>query len=559
MRILAVIPARGGSKGIPRKNVRLMNGKPLIYYAIHNALECRDITDLVVTSDDDEIKRIAQLFGAGVINRDPELARDATTLDPVIYDAVLQAEREHECRYDVVITLQPTSPLLKEETLSDAVRSFLTGNSDTYISAVNDPHLAWGEEYGSFFPLYEERKNRQQLPAHYRETGAFVISNRSDITPDTRFGERISVYAVPEDEAVDIDTPDDWSLCEARLKKKKIVLRTDGFRLIGMGHVYRCISLAQALLGHECVLVLTEPADGPEDRNTADGIMKVKMSHQNYRTVKDDTEFFAYIEETKPDIVVNDRLDTEAEYIRKIKKLVKRVVTIEDLGSGISEADAVINALYSKGEAGRNCFYGEKYICLRDEFLMLQDVRSRMKSEQEREPLQEILVLFGGADPSDLTGRLYKLAGTLSSLRAVHFTFITGPAYHCEEHGIVSDAERRIDVIQNVGRISDYMLRADIAVTSQGRTVYELAAAQVPSVVLAQNTREQLHEFAGMENGFLNLGLGSEVSDETLFSTLTWLLDTQGIREEMRALQRKHDLTGGIRRVTQIILGDTLE
>ena len=83
-KVLAVIPARGGSKGIPRKNVRLMNGKPLLYYAIRNALECELITDVAVTSDDEEIKRIAGIYGASVINRDASLAKDHVTLDPVI-------------------------------------------------------------------------------------------------------------------------------------------------------------------------------------------------------------------------------------------------------------------------------------------------------------------------------------------------------------------------------------------------------------------------------------------------------------------------------------------
>lgn len=92
MKILAVIPARGGLKGIPRKNVRIMAGKPLIYYAIHNAISSKYITDVVVTTDDEEIKQISLMQGASVIDRPSELAGDSVVLDPVVYHAMYTAE-----------------------------------------------------------------------------------------------------------------------------------------------------------------------------------------------------------------------------------------------------------------------------------------------------------------------------------------------------------------------------------------------------------------------------------------------------------------------------------
>jgi len=88
MEVLAVIPARGGSKGIPRKNIRLLNGKPLIYYQIKNALESKYINDIVVTSDDEDILDYASNFDVYLRKRPPELAKDDITLDPVVYDAV---------------------------------------------------------------------------------------------------------------------------------------------------------------------------------------------------------------------------------------------------------------------------------------------------------------------------------------------------------------------------------------------------------------------------------------------------------------------------------------
>ena len=154
--VLAVIPARGGSKGIPRKNVRLMNGKPLIYYAIHNAKNCPSIDDVVVSSDDEEILKIASSYGVETMTRDSELAKDAVTLDPVIYDAVCTMEKKKGIQYDVVITLQVTSPLLSSDTLDKALESFLASSDDTYISVVNKPHLSWTKKDGCYVPNYEK-------------------------------------------------------------------------------------------------------------------------------------------------------------------------------------------------------------------------------------------------------------------------------------------------------------------------------------------------------------------------------------------------------------------
>lgn len=112
MRVLAVIPARGGSKGIPKKNIRLMDGKPLISYAIDTARKSRYVTDVFVTTDSMEIADVARGCGAQVIERGADLSADFVTLDPVVYHAKRQAEQRLGVVFDVVITMQPTSPLL---------------------------------------------------------------------------------------------------------------------------------------------------------------------------------------------------------------------------------------------------------------------------------------------------------------------------------------------------------------------------------------------------------------------------------------------------------------
>lgn len=547
MEILAVIPARGGSKGIPRKNVRLIGGKPLIYYAIHNAQQCGLITDVAVSSDDEEILTIAENYHAVALNRSSALAQDAVTLDPVIFDAVEQMEKRKNKRYDIVITLQPTSPVLRCETLTAAVREFIDRDADTYISATNKPHLSWSkDEEGRFFPLYKERLNRQQLPPNYLEAGAFLITRRKNVTPNSRLGKSISVYELPESEAIDIDSPADWIVCESILGKKRIVLRADGYKQIGMGHIYHCLTLAYNLVGHEIMFVSRS--------DCAEGIQKIKDSFMPLTIVRDDQEFFRFLKEYQPDIVVNDCLDTSVEYMKTLKQLCKRIVTIEDMGEGTRYADVVINALYAGKENPEHChvYSGEKYICLRDEFLISEP-------KPFSPEVKTVLSLFGGTDPSNMTSVIYQLAGKMhQKYRDVRFIFLAGIGYNCEKNGIVTKAEENIFVVKDAKYVSAYMRQADLAFTSQGRTVYEFAAMGVPAIVLAQNEREQLHTFAQMNNGFLNLGLGKDVRQETIERSFEFLMNTPQLRSEMRALMlaRGQELKNGVHREVKLILGE---
>ena len=124
MNILVIIPARGGSKGIPRKNLRSLCGKPLIYYSIKNALSSRFKPDVYVSSEDNEILSIAKKLGAKTIQRENRDSEDVTTLDPVIYKGWQKAEISERKIYDIVVTLQPTSPIRLPGTLDQCLAEY---------------------------------------------------------------------------------------------------------------------------------------------------------------------------------------------------------------------------------------------------------------------------------------------------------------------------------------------------------------------------------------------------------------------------------------------------
>ena len=228
-------------------------------------------------------------------------------------------------------------------------------------------------------------------------------------------------------------------------------------------------------------------------------------------------------------------------------------MTIEDIGSGASCADASINALYIEKDAGRHIYSGYRYVCLREEF-----------QTEEPKPfspdVRTIIVMFGGTDPSNLNQKTYQSILHFSKkYQGIRFDFITGIGYDNKKKGVVTCEEKNIYVHPNVSRVSYFMKHADLAITSQGRTIFELAAMGVPAIVLSQNEREQTHRFAQMENGFINLGIGREVDKTMIENTLDWLIHTPSVRENMHELLLRYPLREGVERVKSIILGEGME
>ncbi len=543
IKILSIIPARGGSKGIPKKNIRVMAGKPLISYSILNAKKSKYITDVVISTDDEEIEKISKIYGAQILYRPEELAQDSITLDPVIYHAVNEIERKNKKKYDLVITMQPTSPLLTTNTLDLAIEYFLQNSFDSVLSAVNKPHLSWGDLDGKTIPLYKQRLNRQYLPKHYSETGAFFISKRECIKENSRLGKNVSIFEVPEIECVDIDTPQDWWVAEKELTKKNIIIKVEGYNEIGTGHIFRGLKLAYNLIDHNVHFVISEKSDI--------GIQKLEESYFPFFIIKNDDEIVDIIKKFNCDILINDMLNTSEDYIRKCKSTGVRVINFEDLGEGAKLADAVINDLYEKQNDFTNYYWGSDYYLIKDEFLYAQP--SEYKDE-----VKEIFVSFGGTDPNNLTQKVFNCINQVNNHKNIKFTFILGMGYKSAEKLIKLNKNKNVEIIKNVKNMSDYMKKADIAICSQGRTMLELASMAVPTILLAQNQREQNHEFGYINNGFLNLGLGSKTEEKTIIKTLNWLIDTTQIRKQIREHMLKKDLRNGLERVKKIILDESM-
>lgn len=534
-RALIVIPARGGSKGIPRKNLRLLAGRPLLAHTIEIAKKIAISSLIVVTSDDEEILSIAEEHGIMTRQRGSDLAGDQVTLDPVVFDAYQNMSGHYDFEY--VVTLQPTSPLLRIASFERALRKLDDDPSiDCVISVVPSRHLSWRRERDRFVPNYEERVNRQAIRPVYVETGAFVIRRaRTYSNVLDRVAGRVVPYEVDAAEAVDIDSHADWVLAEYYLNRRNVLFVVAGSPTLGLGHVYRAMLVAEQLPHHR-VGFLT-PADSEL------GYTSIRDRHFDVHQQPLDQNLLEAVCDLQPDVVINDMLDTQSDYVRSLKDRGCVVINFEDLGSGAQYADLVINALYPERVSLANHYFGPAYFCARDEF-------RRHSQVTIRDTVEDVLVTFGGADPSGLTEKTIDAVQEVCAARGIRLTAILGLGY---EGPLRYERRPGVTILHNVKNMANRMAAADVAITSAGRTVYELACLGVPSIVLAQNQRELSHVFANAANGFANLGLGSGVPPDEIARTLVTIVEDLATRRTMQERMVSHGTRDGIERVMALI------
>lgn len=211
-----MIPARGGSKGIPRKNLAPLGGKPLLAWTLEVARESGALTRLVVSTDDEEIARLAEAYGAEVLLRPAELAADDTPMVDVVRHAVAAVGH---C--DVVVVLQPTSPFRRPHHVDEAVRLLADTGADAVVSVVEVPHQFRPE---SLMDIVDGRlvargsaRSRQDKPVVYARNGPAVLVRRADRLLDDLYEGDCRPYLMSLRESVDVDGLADLELAERLL------------------------------------------------------------------------------------------------------------------------------------------------------------------------------------------------------------------------------------------------------------------------------------------------------------------------------------------------------
>lgn len=227
--VLGLICARGGSKGVPGKNIKEFCGKPLIAWAIECAKACPEITDVVVSTDDEEIAKAAKAFGADVpFIRPPELARDNTKqIDAIVH--ALSFLKDQGRHYKYLALVQPTCPLRVMDDLSGAIKLMEKNDADTVITVTEEEGVYLSTLYNRendgavqrMFPADASGTIRQDFNPIYHRCGvAYILKADYILEKGELYGDRVYAHVVPRERAYDIDSMFDWDLCEWLMQKR---------------------------------------------------------------------------------------------------------------------------------------------------------------------------------------------------------------------------------------------------------------------------------------------------------------------------------------------------
>ncbi len=227
-KITAVITARGGSKGVTKKNNKNLNGKPVLWYSLSSCLKSKLLTHTIVTSDDDEILEVARSIGGEkiLVKRPKELAEDNSPSIGAIQHAVHEIEKRDSIKFDYVVLIQPTTPFILPADIDECIKIAIKKKADTVVSVyeVNDSHpvkMKKIEKNGKLVPYVESLGEtvfrRQDLPSAYKRNGGIYVNTREVVMDKNSYHGTIGVcypYVMPALCSVDINDMVDFYLCE---------------------------------------------------------------------------------------------------------------------------------------------------------------------------------------------------------------------------------------------------------------------------------------------------------------------------------------------------------
>jgi spore coat polysaccharide biosynthesis predicted glycosyltransferase SpsG/CMP-N-acetylneuraminic acid synthetase len=529
-----VIPAVKKNVAFPDDLVKKLAGVSLIQRAINIAVKAFGQSHVYVLTDSEEIDLVCRR------NNVTCLYDRTLRLDPENYFDSLKPHILPLMEYwQDIMVLSPYIPLVRVSELQDAYRYYHNRKAELLVPVNRGlvrPYAPWPRQVGNILHYGSEQE-------FATESSSFSIFSSDLLCKMPEHLVELTAYPL-NGRIIEIRSYEDWWLCEKLLNRRRIVFRIMGHKTVGMGHIYRCLTLAHEIADHEIRFVC----------DIESSVAASKLAGYDYWLgVYDPKEIVDAIIALEPDLVINDILDTDAEYIRRLKNNGIKVVNFEDLGSGATEADLTINDLFdeplfiNKG----NILWGNQWFFVRDEF-------TDAKPHRFKKEVSRILIAFGGTDPNDLTRKILHTALPYCAKRGIAIDVVTGEGYgHIEEleKEIAGIKKPEVSYTFATGIISDIMEKTEIAISSNGRTVYELAHMNIPAIVLSQNDREKTHRFACEENGFIPLGIYSgEDSKQTVHNALQRLVQDADYRHKLFLQQQQTNFARNKGRVIQRIL-----
>jgi len=216
--IVALIPLRGGSKSIPRKNIKEIAGKPLCAWVLESVSNAKLISNVYVSTDSEEIKAVVEDLNLGVkvLFRPKILATDEASTESVMINFMSQV------KFDIIVTVQATSPLLSSDDLDQALKIFHNDKLNSMLSAVRTKRFFWTEEGNPINYNPKNRPLRQNFAGIMMENGAFYVTDRLTLkNKHCRLGGKIGIFEMSENTSIEIDEPSDWEIVKNLLEMEK--------------------------------------------------------------------------------------------------------------------------------------------------------------------------------------------------------------------------------------------------------------------------------------------------------------------------------------------------
>lgn len=531
-KLSVVIPAVKKNVAFPDDLVKKLAGKSLLQRAVEKALEIAKPENVHVVTDSDEIKTFAERAGVRC-----EYDKKIYFKSLNIVSELKEPLKNIAGNKDAVVILSPYSPLLSSSEILKAAKTFRSGRADIMLSVINEPYSMIPNAPKSLDDLFDASGN----PDHARYADAFIILSPSAAAGKTaRPG--VSYFHLDKDH-VEIKSYRDWWVCEKLIARKRIVFRVIGNDRVGMGHIFRSMALAHEITDHEVIFVCSEADKMAVNSIAGYDYLVEEMKEKNIEKG---------IVKLAPHLVVNDMLDTSASYVMKLRDAGIKTVNFEDLGSGAKHSDLVINELYNappKGGAG-NTLWGHDYYFLRDEFY---DARPAKFSKN----VKAALLTFGGTDKNNLTMASLQAVANYCAGRGIKIHIVAGPGYAHKKklEKFIREVPGVVEFTHATGVISGIMEQVQLAVTSNGRTVYELAHMNVPSIVISHHERECLHRFSCLENGFVPMGVYKKGSTEKeLLKKFSGLVEDVAKRKSLYDAAKKFDFKKNKSKVVRLLL-----
>jgi len=530
---LALILAREGTDTISRQNLRLVNGKPLIKYVIEQILTEKSC-DVYVSTDSNEIKELSKMYGIKTIHRPKLLAMDHTTIEEITLHAISYLH-DHGITYKKCLVINPMFPLIKRQ----MIHSFFSC-LNTRINTIFGYTMV-EEKYAHITNQINKILTLEEIDATIVNIKKIVSFNCKSFLEAKGFEKPYYGLQLSPNEALSVNSYHDFAKLEKLITQRRILVRVDGSNSIGLGHVYNMLTILNHFRDDEILIVMHNK------KNL--GFEKFKENLYKIKFIKNNSEFLKTISIFNPDIIINDILDTSKSYIKHLKQNGIFVVNFEDLGLGRKYADLVFNPIYLSKKKRKNEFYGSKYACVRDEFYL-------WKKPQTNKSVKKILITFGGSDPNNLTKQVLETIKQ-STLNQIHFQVILGLGYSRKNDVVVlcNDMQKHgfsIEVIEKSNLMAKYISESDLVITSNGRTVFEIAALNVPMIIISTNKREDRHPFLRYSCGGIFLGIHTKVNSEKLLCALKEIMPFKK-RDEYSANLKKFEILNGVFEIKKLI------